>query len=287
MLAPKINEMRDYLHALACYHFFITPLNLPIPKAYRIHAEKACEYLLRERSEIIHIETPRHHVIHHFAQPGLVNAKKVLVTHGWMSRSAYMACVIEVLRQQGFDVYALDFPAHGEATGVQLPWIEAVDILRQTINQLGPFYGVMGHSFGGSMLLHTLNLSQQHSDYRLDYHPERVIFMASPTRMRTPVGRAARLLKLNGNAYRHLRQVFRDQSDIDIDCLNFRQYKANLQTKILCVHGQKDVTITPKESIIFCQHHPFASLALIPEVDHINILMDRQVLKTISEFLKP
>lgn len=285
MATNSLTDMKDFLHAQFCYQFFITPIHLPIPKEYRLFARRACEYLERERTELIHCEKPRHHVVHRFAQKNNPQAKKILITHGWMSRAAYMARLIRALHKQGFDIYALDFPAHGEAKGAQLPWIDAVAILHQTINTIGPFYAVIGHSFGGSMLLNTLNLASQFSEWKLNEEPEHVVLLASPTCMRTPVQLLARQFKLSAKGYLLLRQVFRDQTAIDLKRLNFRHYIAQAQTPFLCVHGEDDNAITPKESILFCKNYPHASLSLLPGIDHISILIDQRVERTVCNFL--
>ena len=285
-MANSLTNIKDYLHAQFCYQLFITPIYLPLPKQYRDFAQRACEYIEGERTELIHNETPRHHVIHRFSQRNNPHAKKVLITHGWMSRAAYMTRLIRTLHKQGFVIYALDFPAHGEAKGVQLPWVDAVTILRQTINQLGPFYAVIGHSFGGSMLLNTLNLSSQYSEWKLDSEPDRVVLLASPTRMRTPVGQLARQFKLSAKGYLLLRQVFREQTIIDIRRLDFRHYTNQAHTPFLCVHGANDDAILPEESIIFCKKYPHASLSLLPDIDHVSILFDERVERAVSKFLE-
>ncbi len=285
MISDSIENMKDLLHAQICYHFFITPIPFPIPKEYRKFAERACEFLETKRSEALHFQTPRHHVIHRFAQKKNPQAKKILITHGWVSRAAFMAQFINALHQQGFDVYALDFPAHGESQGAQLPWIDAVAVLRQTINQLGPFYSVIGHSFGGSMILNTLNLANQFPAWRLETLPEKVVLLASPTCMRTPVHRLARQLKLSAKGYLLLRQVFREQTNIDLKCLQFRRYTLHAETPFLCVHGEDDDAITPNESIRFCQHYSYATLALLPGVDHLSILIDKKAEEAVCQYL--
>jgi len=285
MMPNSLNDIKNYLQAQFCYQLFITPLYMPIPQKYRHFAQRACEYLEGERTEAIHLETPRHHVIHHFKQKNNPHAKKILITHGWMSRAAYMVRLIKALHKQGFEVYALDFPAHGEAKGVQLPWVDAVAILRQTLNNLGPFYGVIGHSFGGSMLLNTLNLANQYPEWKINAEPEHVVLLASPTRMRTPVGRLARQFKLTAKGYLVLRQVFRDSAAIDLKRLDFRHYTSHANTPFLCVHGTEDVAIIPEESIIFCRKYPHASLSLLPNVDHVSILIDERVEDAVCQFL--
>ena len=181
-----------------------------------------------------------------------------------MSRAAYMVRLIRCLHQKGFDVYALDFPAHGEAKGVQLPWTDAVATLQHSLNNFGPFYAVIGHSFGGSMLLNTLNLASQYPEWHIDSKPERVVLISSPTRMRTPVGRMARKFKLSKNGYMFLRELFRQHAEVDLKRLNFRYYIERTETPFLCIHGEEDDAIMPNESTIFCQNNPYASLKLIP-----------------------
>lgn len=84
---------------------------------------------------------------------------------------------------------------------MQLPWIDAVDVLHQVFNHLGPFYAVIGHSFGGSMLLNTLNLASQYTRWNIQREPEHVVLLASPTRMNTPVIRLARQFRLTAKGY--------------------------------------------------------------------------------------
>ncbi|MFA5959901.1 MAG: alpha/beta fold hydrolase [Tatlockia sp.] len=285
MLSDSVSEIINSIHAQLCYQIFITPIPLPIEKEYRDFAKKACEFFNANRSSSIVIEKPRHHVIHHFKQPTNPHAKKILVLHGWMSRAAYMARLIRALHQQGYEVFALDFPAHGEAKGIQLPWTEAVKVLQQTLNHLGPFYGVIGHSFGGSMLLNLLTLASQFPQWCLHAEPERVVLMASPTRMRIPVSKLARRFKLNSKGFLFLRELFQHPSMKDLRHLDFRHYIKNANTPILCIHGENDATIPPSESIILCQKYPYASLALLPEVDHVSVLIDERVEKTICHFL--
>lgn len=285
MIANRIQDLFDFLHAQLCYQFFITPLNLPIEKEYRDFAKKALQFFAATRNRSYALEMPRHHIIHHFEQTKNPLAPKILIAHGWMSRAAYMARLIRALHQQGYQVYALDFPAHGEAKGMQLPWTDAVAILRQTINNFGPFYGVIGHSFGGSMLLNTLNLASKFPEWQLKREPERVILMASPTRMRMPVAKLARRFKLSGRGFVFLKELFSHSATTDIKHLDLRHFVNHSKTPFLCIHGEEDDSIMPSESANFCRQYPYASLVLLPGVDHVSVLIDERVESTVCEFL--
>lgn len=285
MMFKTLVNMRDLIHAQFCYHLFITPVPYIIEEKYRDFAARACEFISNKRSTTIERYSPRHYVIHHFAQTQNPAAKKILITHGWMSRAAFMVKFIRSLHQQGYDVYALDFPAHGDAKGLQLTWTDAVMILKEILDQFGPFYAVIGHSFGGSMLLNTLILASQFPEWQLKHPPEKMVMIASPIRMRTPVSRVARQCRLNAGAYRELRNIFRQKSFTKIEHLNFRHFVRNNTLPILCIHGSDDLTITPRESILFCQRYPYANLKLIPGIDHVDILIDQRVEKEVMRFL--
>lgn len=285
MLVKMLTDMKDFVHAQLCYQLFITPLPLKMESEYRDFATRACEFIINHRTNILSFDSPKHYVIHHFAQQDNPHAKKILITHGWTSRAAYMIRTIKMLHKQGYEVYALDFPAHGEAHGFQLTWLDAVIILRETLNRLGPFYGVIGHSFGGSMLLNTLNLASQLPQWEINSVPERAVLLSAPTTMRTPVSKLARRLKLSGQGLLLFRAAIRQHSETSIKHLNFRNFINHANTPILCIHGQDDDTIDPNESIIFCRRYPHASLVLIPGIDHVGVLIDKRVENLVGNFL--
>lgn len=287
MMTNSLAYVKDLLHAQFCYQMFITPIHLPLEKKYRILADKACEFIEGKRSEVIHQDSPRHHVLHRFSPPNNPNAKKILITHGWISRAAYMVRLIRFLHQQGYDVYALDFPAHGDAKGLQLTWSDATIIIKDILNTHGPFYGVIGHSFGGSMILNSLNLAGQLPEFQLKYHPERAILIAAPTRMNTPVSSIARRLKLSGNAYLYLRHLIQQQTDIDLNLIQVSNLVArNSKTPFLCIHGVEDQTVDPNESVHFCNSYKNAHLSLLSNVDHVSVLFDERVEHLVYDFLE-
>lgn len=286
MMNNSLTYIRDLIHAQFCYQMFITPIHLPLEKKYRDFANMACEFMEGKQTEVIQQETPRHYVIHRFTPANTLNTKKILITHGWISRAAYMVRLIKILHKEGYDVYALDFPAHGESKGLQLPWPDAVAIIRDVLNQHGPFYGVIGHSFGGSMLLNAINLAGQLPQYQLNNKPERAILMASPTRMRSPVNSIAKRFRLTGNGYLALRELIRQQAAIDPKLIHLNHFIAQKpEIPFLCIHGEMDTTIDPRESIVFCNAYKNAQLSLLPEADHVSVLMDERVERLVYDFL--
>lgn len=287
MMTNSLVALKDIVHAQLCYQLFITPVHIPIEKKYRDFARMGCEFVEDHRSDVIHQETPRHHVIHRFKPKHHNNAKKILITHGWLSRAAYMVCLIRSLQKEGYDVYAIDFPAHGEAKGLQLPWTDASAIIRHVLNEHGPFYGAIGHSFGGSMLLNTVNLAGQVPQWQLNHSLERAVLIASPIQMRNPVTCLARKFKLSGHGYLYLRQLFREQTEVDPSLVRLRHFiEQEPNIPFLCIHGEQDETISTRESITFCNEYKNGSLCLLRDADHVSVLMDKRVEQEVSLFLK-
>ena len=287
MITASLTYVRDMLHAMFCYQAFITPIPLPLEKEYREFARIACESITSIRNEVIHKNYPRHYVLHHFIPAKNSNGKKVLVTHGWISRAAYMMRLIEALYQQGYEIYAIDFPAHGEAKGLQLPWMDAVSIIKETLNEYGPFHGVMGHSFGGSMLLNALNLAGQLPEWKIEHRPERAILIASPTQMRNPVSQMAKKLKLSGRGYLRLYHLLQDYAKINLHRMRLHHFVAqSASIPFLCIHGALDQTVSTSESIRFCRAYQNADLRILPGANHVSVLMDTRVEQLICDFLE-
>lgn len=79
--------------------------------------------------------------------------KRFLVTHGWGSRTEYMAELVSMLSAPGAEVVALDFPGHGCAGGRFLHMGLAVETIAAAEARFGTFDAAIGHSFGGAALM--------------------------------------------------------------------------------------------------------------------------------------
>jgi pimeloyl-ACP methyl ester carboxylesterase len=76
---------------------------------------------------------------------------RVLLLHGWTGRAAFMSAFVHPLVSAGFDVLAVDLPAHGHSSGKTLHVPRAVAALHAVHAKLGPWSGIVAHSFGGAV----------------------------------------------------------------------------------------------------------------------------------------
>jgi pimeloyl-ACP methyl ester carboxylesterase len=88
----------------------------------------------------------------HFRAQGDGVPKRILLVHGWGSRSNYLAAMIEGLLAGGTEVITLDWPGHGASPGRTLTMPAAVRAIDAAWRHFGGFDVAVGHSFGGASL---------------------------------------------------------------------------------------------------------------------------------------
>lgn len=277
MNIKQLSFAREYFYGWLGYQFFVTPFRQRPSIHYYPFMDKAQQWFYQNRVEKIIQTVPKHFVLHRFSpRNDCRNRKKVLIAHGWMSCATWMAKYINSFTLKGYEVYAIDFPAHGEAKGLQITWFEALTALRFVFNEYGPFDTALGHSFGGSMLINAINLSGQLPEHRLDVLPNNVITLGSPTQMRSPLYHLAKRFQLSGSTYKALGRAILAQGNIKAEQLQIRRLiKQDLNIQWVCVHGKQDTVVSPIESLSFCELVPNSQLVLLDQVDHISLLMDQ------------
>jgi pimeloyl-ACP methyl ester carboxylesterase len=135
----------------AAYVAFCLPPRIPATDASR---SRLIEKLgpLRDDAEAHTISTPDGRVQAYLWRTAKTPAKgRVLLVHGWTSESLVMGLFVKPLRDAGFDVVALDLPAHGRSSGRMLNMPIGARAILAVADTLGPFTGIVTHSFGGAV----------------------------------------------------------------------------------------------------------------------------------------
>ena len=74
----------------------------------------------------------------------------VLLVHGWEGHTGRMLPLVRPLLEQGYRVFALDAPGHGFSPVAKTHLVDVGRAIQAMIEQHGPFYCIIGHSFGAS-----------------------------------------------------------------------------------------------------------------------------------------
>lgn len=87
--------------------------------------------------------------------------QRVLLTHGWGSNIYYMRHIIENLYNQGYEVVALDLPAHGTSSGTYINQITASKVIVDVIEKLErekSLSHIVTHSWGGTSTMLAIDM---------------------------------------------------------------------------------------------------------------------------------
>jgi pimeloyl-ACP methyl ester carboxylesterase len=139
------------LAAKAAYEQFSTPPRGPaeLDAEIKLHEKLG---LLLDQAEAMRIGTPDAFIqtyLWRTDQP--INRGRVLLIHGWTGQALVMGLFVRPLQRAGFDVVAFDQPAHGRSTGHRLNMPIGARAVLAVADRLGPFTGIITHSFGGQV----------------------------------------------------------------------------------------------------------------------------------------
>lgn len=79
----------------------------------------------------------------------LLQARKILLVHGFSSYSYKFDQYVLMLRKEGFEVLAFDAPGHGMSDGKRINALLYRDTILAIEQHFGSLYGIIAHSLGG------------------------------------------------------------------------------------------------------------------------------------------
>jgi len=213
--------------------------------------------------------------------------RKALVVHGWMSRSAHMVMHIQLLIEQGYHVYAIDLPAHGESKGQLLSWRNAVKALLQAQVTFGPFAVALGHSFGGGMLVNATAISHLMDDIDGVFHADKMVLLASALSIQVPITMFSKLARLNEVQTRRFSELIAQDAQLELAQMSGLSLQTHYpsQTDFLLIHGVQDGVVSIEESRAFAMLGPQVKLVEIEQLNHVGVLYQQQVFDQITRFL--
>ena len=81
---------------------------------------------------------------------GPAAAPAVVLVHGWEHRASFWRAWVQPLVRAGYQVVALDGPAHGASGGRQTTLVEFGSAVQAVVNAVGEVRAIVAHSFGAA-----------------------------------------------------------------------------------------------------------------------------------------
>jgi pimeloyl-ACP methyl ester carboxylesterase len=131
-----------------------------------------------DTAEGLRIHTPDAEVqAYRWRTPAEPSRGRVLLLHGWTGRALIMALFVKPLRAAGFEVIAVDLPAHGRSTSRILNMPIGARTVQALADAMGDFDAIIAHSFGGPIAALAV---EGGSPIRRRLIVPRLVFIAAP-----------------------------------------------------------------------------------------------------------
>jgi pimeloyl-ACP methyl ester carboxylesterase len=169
--------------------------------------------------------------------------RKVLILHGFESRAYNFDAYIKPLTKMGFEVIAIDAPAHGDSDGKRLILTDYIRAIKSAEDKFGPFEGMMGHSFGG------LALGLYLEEYP-EFYSRRIVLIAPATETTTAIDTFFRFLQLGKELRTAFDEHIRKISGKDAAYYSLkRALPHQTRHRFFWVHDEED-ELTPWSDVI-------------------------------------
>lgn len=205
------------------YHLLTSPRRLEEEPENLIFLDEAEQATLR--LEGVDIRT--------YHWPG--QGPSVLMLHGWESSTARWSALFPALRDAGYDIYALDAPAHGQSSGKRFNVFFYCQILDAYFRETGVVQDYwIGHSGGGMAAIYYC----ARPEYA--FRPRRIVSMAVPGELENFIDKFCELVGANARVKHGIGQRFRKNLNYTVQDINFVEFVKALDVPGLIVHDEDD-----------------------------------------------
>ena len=236
------------------------------------------------QSETVRLVIPGSVVATHVFRPQTPapGGQKVLVVHGYRSRSDHMIALADALVAAGHTVVCLDLPGHGASTGKTLHLGKAVEAIDAAWRQHGPFDAFVGHSFGGPSVMAAAAGSILHVPQR---RPDRIVTIAAPSNMADVFRWAGKLMGLGAAAQsaferQVLRFAGRPLSEFRVD-----RMMHDVPVRTLAIHAEDDKEVAFSNAEAIAGIGPHVRLMKASGFGHRRIVAAEPVIQAVVAFL--
>jgi fermentation-respiration switch protein FrsA (DUF1100 family) len=201
--------------------------------------------------------------------------RSVLLVHGWESRATQLSGFVDSLLELGFQVIALDAPAHGYSAGRCANPVLFAKAIATADRQLGPFDGIVGHSMGGSAV--GIALSE-------GVRCEKVVLISSPSSIEGVLKRFAGFIGLPGKCTKLFIQMVEEYAGRPAGELDVAVKLKDLKSIGLVIHDKNDIEVPFKDAESISQSWKHATLVATDGFGHRGIVRQPMVWNKVMEF---
>lgn len=171
----------------------------------------------------------------------LGNKDTILLVHGWESNAARWKKLIKKLHTSGYNVVALDGPAHGRSGGNQFNAILYAEFIAVVAKRFNPNI-VIGHSVGG---MSTVFFQQKYQFNTI----EKLVLLGSPSEFADVIARYTSMLGYNQRITKRIYSIVIERYGKSANEFSTSKSITELSQKSLIIHDQEDKIIPYSDAV--------------------------------------
>jgi len=203
------------------------------------------------------------------------NSKTILLVHGWESNAFRWYKLIETLQGEGYNIVALDAPAHGDSGSKQFNAL----LYSKFINEIAKHHQpdiIIGHSVGGMASA----FFQKTSDYN---HLKKLILLGAPSEFTNIFSGYTNMMGFNSKLRKSIYKLIINRFGNTPESFSTAKYLKEVSVEGLIIHDKKDKIISHSEALMI--HESFKNSKLISTVGFGHSLHHDSVNQHILEFI--
>jgi pimeloyl-ACP methyl ester carboxylesterase len=157
--------------------------------------------------------------------------KSILLVHGWESNAARWEFFLPFLTTN-YNVFALDAPAHGMASGKEFNAVLYSQFI-QIVHKNHPFDYLIGHSMGGMASYYFTYNNPNSGLFKL-------VLLGAPAELNLLIQNYAKILNLNTGVLNHLEAYFVAQFKFKFRQFSIAQFGSNILLPTFIAHDKED-----------------------------------------------
>lgn len=207
---------------------------------------------------------------------------RILLVHGWTGRALAMSAFVAPLRDAGFDVIALDLPAHGESPGTVLNLVLGAKSVLAVAEHFGGIAGVVTHSFGGPIAV----LAAEGGAPLTRAMPiQSIVLLSAPNSLAQVTRDFAARVSLPRSALAEMEREILRIAGRPVEAYRIGEFLARISKPTLIIHdeGDQDVPISDADAIKASA--PFVRIERTVGLGHRRMVIAPQVIDATVRFL--
>ncbi|MBL1277137.1 MAG: alpha/beta fold hydrolase [Ectothiorhodospiraceae bacterium] len=207
---------------------------------------------------------------------------KILLVHGWGAYALSMACLINPLRELGYDVISFDQPAHGKSPGRQTDLPKMVDSLDIVITQLGAFNAAISHSFGGIVITNWISKNINRGQFNTI---KKLVLISAPKDMMATIKQFSKKLDLTSKHNAHIVERVEAITYQPINDLTITGFLKGRGIMNLLVHDENDTWVPLSDSMQAAERVDNGELFITSKLGHTKLMCSDLVIDKIKIFM--